>query len=413
MTHLRPANHAQPGHPDLFRESNCETHCALYEACGGSSTAPCGCVWRDPEKRHNCEDCHLICRERDSSSDSFHHHIGDHRSLNDIRLRQLQVTFPGLIPARTRELKASCLLSSDWKWVGVSLKHLLRESETGAVSSLLKKTPAEFRKALCIPRSTKVVAVLNGTDPQLEGFWGMQRETFYECVSALGFDAVTGPTFSITSEYKGDPITPASHNVIMLQRHHQVMGELAQSTDALVIPNVYWRNKSDREKWACWLNETKGVNVIARDFSVTKDTARFRPELDGLLQILEWTNRPMHVLLCGIGISKASSTLQRLADYGCTGSVVMGEPITAAVLAGERIEMRGHTLARFRDPNTGRLQLAYSNLQVVRQYLARSSSSWANRFAPEELSKKRRHSRGRISHGNLDASPSSSQIETD
>jgi hypothetical protein len=260
----------------------------------------------------------------------------------------------------------------DIPWAGVTLKNLLGEAKQGpgTVSTLLKSS-GEIRSALRLSGETRLLAVLNGKDFQLEAFWGMRRKVLYDCLRELGFAGITGPTFSITSEFDADPITPASHNVLMLERHHQVIGELVQCTEATVVPNVYWRTDRERSQWAEWLNANPGISIISRDFSVTKRGRPFHRELEGLMRILEATNRPLHVLLPGVGASKAEPALRRLAEQECTGSIVTGDPILAAINGGNRLVFRDRRSPwRGKDESLGRRKLALANLQAMEEHLA-------------------------------------------
>ena len=369
MPIFTPSNYARPREPNFFGTPKCETKCALYEACGGSSAAPCTCVWKDPEKRHNCEECHLVCRERRDVSDPYHTHLQSGAALADISLRQDSYTFPLLIPTRTRDLKKGIQLRPEW--AGITLKNLLSEGRgKGRVSDLLTSAGA-LKEKLRLSENTKLLAVLNGKDYQLEAFWGMERKDLYRHLSALGFSGVTGPTFSITSEFDMDPITPASHNVLMLRRHHQVVAELQLCTEAAVVPNIYWRNEQDRNRWTEWLNANVEVSIVSRDFSMTRTGLPFDRELQGFLQIIEPVNRRLHVLLLGVAAGNAYTCLRRLAAHGCTASIVTGDPIMTAINGGNRLVARSDgRLLKSHDREVERSDLALSNLHTMVDYLS-------------------------------------------
>jgi len=366
------------GSPNFFRESACQS-CALFEDCGGSSTTPCGCAW-DPEsdRYHDCKNCPLICRARKEASSPYHKVMSDGRSLSEVSIVQDQFSgrgeetprapFPLLIPFQTAELTEGTRLPLGW--AGVRLSELVNKgSGEGSPSRLL--TSENIREELRVSPDTKVLALLNGKDDRLAALWGMDRSELYDKAEGHGIDAITGPTFSVSSEREGDPRTPAAQNVIMQKRHHQVLGEIAVQTTAVPIPNLYWRGRRDREKWAKWLAENQ-VQVVYRDFTMTTQKENFRPELAGLIEILRRVDRPMHVL-AGVGMSKAEWTIRRLGEEGHTCSIITSDPIYTSVVGGERVTRESGDIEKT-ESDAPPPTLARENLEVAEAYLQNIAS---------------------------------------
>ncbi|HEX6749279.1 MAG TPA: hypothetical protein VF092_18420 [Longimicrobium sp.] len=220
-----------------------------------------------------------------------------------------------------------------------------------------------------IADGTRILAVLNGRDGLLEGFWGMQRRAFFARLVLGGFSAVTGPTFSITSEER----KPGSHNVCMLLRHHRVIEEIA-STELAAIPNIYWRSTDDAGRWTEWLEANPNVRVVSRDFSRTKDKRAFGSEMAGLLAILNSVSRPFHVVLVGVGPRKARDAMVEVGATGHTCSVVTAYPVLVAIKQGREIVRRGKTgFEAVYSPERSRLDLAVRNIQTMEQYLCENA----------------------------------------
>ena len=190
---------------------------------------------------------------------------------------------------------------------------------------------------------------------------------FYEALEACEFAAATGATFSINS----DPAeAPASHNVCMLLRHHQVMHEL-EATRLTAIPNLYWRDYRDRRRWAEWLSEQMDVSLISRDFSRTKAaTMPFLRELAGFIEIIRQSGRCFHVFLVGVGSRKAEIALRHLDRVGCTASVVTAFPVMEALICGRELRPRGaQRPEEFKNDAASRTEMALRNLEVMEQFL--------------------------------------------
>jgi hypothetical protein len=349
-----------------------EVNCPLYEDCGCGSTAPCGCIRVDPERRYQCGDCSIICLERRQppygrdAERAANTIIREGESLARVRTGPSAAPeFPVLIPTRTNELPTTHRL--DLAWVAMDLKQLLRLSSDGSVRSRIAKyDPDRLRGMLRVQPQTQVVAALNGADHLLEGFWSMPRREFYEDAVRANLSWFTGPTFSVVQEGSE---TPASHNIAMLRRHHRVVKEIG-GTALSVAPNLYWRDRRGRNRWVEWLCENRQLEVISRDFSRSKASGPFRDHLKGLVDIVRRVDRPLHVLLVGIGPTNGGTAIRRLAEVGATCSIVTAHPIASAVYGGHRLrETPSGDLIRVPGRDISRMDLIGPNLTAMEDHL--------------------------------------------
>lgn len=354
-------------------EQSCPTECIAWDVCGGAETAPCGCVWTEPERRHQCRACHLVCRERNVDPrpgelpDSFRSQISAGRSLDDLTVSQPSDLshFPIFIPTRTNALPRGTRLPL--KWAAVSARTLFTKHTSGPVEAKTYFTSPERARAYTrVDADTQLLAVLNAQDFTLEGFWGTRRSVFYKTLQHCGFAAATGPTFSIITDPNE---APAAHNVCMLLRHHQVVHEL-EATNLIAIPNLYWRDYRDRWQWGAWLAEQENVHFISRDFSRTRDRSTFLHELAGLIEIIKLSGKTFHVFLVGVGSQKAGMTLLHLDSVGCTASVVTGSPIIKAMFGGCELKPRGAMPPDVvKNKTLPRKEIALRNLEIMEQFV--------------------------------------------
>jgi hypothetical protein len=276
--------------------------------------------------------------------------------------------FPLLIPFQTADLPQGTRLPI--RWAGVQLSELVNKGSGGGSPTRILASE-NIREELRVSPETQILALLNGKDDRLAALWGMDRSELYDEADQDGFKAITGPTFSVSSEREGDPRTPAAQNVIMQKRHHKVLAEIGAQTTATPIPNLYWRGQRDRERWAEWLDENQ-VQVVYRDFTMTTQKENFRPELAGLIEILGWVGRPMHVL-AGVGMNKAEWTIRRLGQEGHTCSIITSGPIYTSVIGGKRMVREGGDIVKT-ESDAPRPTLGEENLEVAEAHLQNIAS---------------------------------------
>lgn len=347
----------------MFQQS-CAQFCEMYDACEGSASAPCGCSREPPERRYECESCYVLCRERRAPGFRVEQQLLEGIDLGELQINQAPShQFPTFIPLSTHESVSMLPLA----WAGVDARSLLNKAKKKPVrpkSYLCGDSPIEGH--LSLAESANLIAVLNGQDWLLEGFWGMKREDLWESLARYRFAAVTGPTFSITREGKG---FPASHNVFMQRRHHKVMQEV-QEHGLFAIPNIYWRDEDDIRRWQDWLVTQANVQVVTRDFSRTKRNPSFQRELSEFIKLLAGLKRPLHVLLVGVGPVNGLTALRELSYVGCTASIISSYPIREAVTKGRELSLStSGALSAEQNLSVPREQLIVKNIQAVEGYL--------------------------------------------
>lgn len=312
----------------------CVTHCELFAACGGRpKSAPCACAWPSSSgKRHKCESCPIICRERRKPGPDglgfeldFTAHVNAGSMLEQVTVHQASTTqFPLFIPTNTQHLKNIRL---PLRWAAADIKTLLNVKNLKAYFATHQSTQEYLR----VGPDCKLIAVLNGKDSSLEKFWALERRVVLKQLRSSGFSVGTGATFSVNDVIAKKTSMPHSHNVTMLMRHHRVMQEI-QAADMETIPNLYWIDGDRREmqQWAEWLMINAGIHTITRDFSSTRDTQTVMSKLYELITLLNTVGRSFHVLIVGTGCHTAPLALRALAEAGHSGSIITAAPVHAA-----------------------------------------------------------------------------------
>lgn len=358
--------------PSLFQVT-CPS-CQLWESCGGAISAPCQCIWAD-ERRHQCATCKVICRERyvvleGGRVDTLASRMLDVTSLDELYLEQHldDLLFPVFIPDQTYNLPADVRLNCEW--VAIGLKQLISQRiDVPAQPHSWLTSFSLVRRRARVSKNSRLLAVFNAADDLLESFWGMERTEFYSALIASEFDGVTGPTFSINkyaSEGKRTRI-PDSHSVMMLSRHHRVMAELGERF-RLPIPNIYWRNDKDLEKWREWLKRNEKISCIYHDFSATKGND-YEQFLCSLLDLLCGVGRPLHLLVTGIGCARAATVIKQFSGVGCRVSVISADPIIKG-MKNKGMIYRGEECPDVVPmPESKLSEIAVANVHVMEQHL--------------------------------------------
>lgn len=377
----RPSNYTAERQRGLW-ESECPS-CRLYDDCGGASTAPCTCIWSG-EKRHRCETCNVVCRQRYSAAssgvdDTFSAHVVSGLSLNDLQIEQrLEVDFPLLIPVQTNNLPSHVTIHSDW--IGIDLRYVVTQHEKAPIYPRTHLTSAESAREFARGQEgCNLLAILNGTDRLLESFWNSDRVAICKALKVGGFMAATGPTFSVYKRTNPEDelesrLIPETHSVTMLRRHHRAVQEIAE-TGIASIPNLYWRDERDRACWSDWLKANPSVKTVSRDLSGTKRGVEYRRQLRHLADLISTVERPLHVLLQGIGRAKGADALAKLAAAGATCSLCTSDPVLKA-LKGKAFSYREEAPPVIEDRNSATTPtLALNNIEVMQQHLKAVAST--------------------------------------
>ena len=362
-----------PHSPSLFQGA-CSS-CPAEDVCGGDPSSPCGCL-RTGAAKHRCQDCPLVCREgtedpAQSYDDEFRIRLREGISLDQLSLSQPAPpeTPPLLIPLRTRNLTEAD--GARLTYAATNLEGLLSLSSNGSRVRLRKRltgTSSALRRSLKVSDSARILAVLNGKDEVLEGMWPFSaRSRLVSALSAMSVLGVTGPTYSV---YELDP---ASHRTYMAMRHHKMVQEI-DSAGLLPIPNLYWREGDERDiaLWGDFLNANPQIRWITRDFSRDKHAATFDVHLDGLVRVLRRAGREFHVFAL-TGPVFGNKAVRRLAEVGCTCSIVTARPVLAGLKGRALIERGGRVEERILSGTLSGSSLAVENLSRVENLLLKTA----------------------------------------
>lgn len=362
----------------LFGElytKECTAQCEAFAACGGrQESAPCGCTWpASSGKRHKCEECSLVCRERQKAGPDgsglqpdFVAHVNAGSLLEQVTLRQdSTLQFPLFIPTNTQHLKGMQL---SLRWAAADIKTLLNVRNLKPYFATREST----QKYLRVGPDCNLIAVLNGKDSSLENFWAMERRTILKQLQSSGFSVGTGATYSVNDSTEDGTPMPYSHNATMLMRHHRIMRE-TQAAGMETVPNLYWIDGDQREiqHWAEWLMLNTGVCTLTRDFSSTRDTPTVMSKLYELITLLNTVGRSFHVLIVGTGCHTAPLVLKALAEAGHSGSIITAAPIHAACKnVMYRLDNAGRIIDEKRPDTTMPFpELMWHNMEIFEQAL--------------------------------------------
>ena len=355
--------------PTLF-ETGCYS-CPAGDVCPGDVSSPCGCVRRGAA-RFECDSCHVLCRLRGilrglERDEDFVRRLTEGMWFDDLAVEQRadDLELPLLVPLRTRSMGRTDVAC--FSAVGFDLQDLVtNRSKRGTVSETRATTGVRLRDHVGASKGVPLLAVLNGDDDRLEGFWGMDRPAFLQSLKAQGVVAVTGPTFSVYDD------EPASHRTLMMMRHIKVLDEIGRA-GLVAIPNLYWRGEYDIKAWAAWLRVNATVRFVSRDFSRTKKKA-FRAQFANLRWLLRLVGRPVHVVLVGVGAGRAVQALSQLEKDGHSVTVATASPIVMA-RRGVRLVVEGGKMKERKDTSADPDDLAFDNIDTFRQRLRVASRS--------------------------------------
>jgi hypothetical protein len=351
----------------LLWHAQCERGCPAFQDCGGSDTAPCGCH-RHGAARYACHTCSINCRDRRPSpgaefADFAEANLEDGLPLRELRIRVSAASLPVFVPLRMAELPLGHRI--DVSVVAAGLRDLFSRHRVAAVRpSRYLQSADELWQHLRVPSQAVVIGVLNGHDNALESFWHSDRREHYAAYQATSLRLLTGPTYSINAE---SPSNPAYNNVTMARRHNRVVQEL-HDAGRVAVPNLYWRNDADRHRWVEFLRSAD-IEMVSRDFSRTKQWPPFQEHLAGLIEIVRLVDRPLHVIVTGIGVGKAHHVMKELNGVSASCTVVSADPIMEAMNGKALISNGADGFRSVTRPRSSKLELASANLSVFQDHL--------------------------------------------
>ncbi|RZK24948.1 MAG: hypothetical protein EOO63_16720 [Hymenobacter sp.] len=244
--------------------------------------------------------------------------------------QQVHEPFPLFIPLRTADfpLKEGVL---PLRWAAVDATHVKERLLTGPIAAPKFATPQAVRAFLRVADTCRLLAVLNAQDKILERLWALpDRIGRFQQLKDYGFELSTGASFSVVERTTEDTLVPRFHNLVMQRRHQRLLSEIQQAgLDA--VPNLYWLDEREADRWVEWLGQNPTVRYVSREFTRTRQGDSVKAIVESLLRLLGRTTRTYHVFLVGLGPATAAYALQRLAIEGHTGTIITSDPIMQAV----------------------------------------------------------------------------------
>lgn len=315
----------------------------------------CACLCVGQAEVHTGTECSHICREPSATYGSVEQHIEETTSLGELRiapeLPRLQ-RLPAWLPLRTHEAKRRVALV---RAAAVELRFL---------RSSIRNPARMLRRGL--PEGTTLLAILNANDKRLEQLWraGVDaRAEMFRQLREVGFVACTGPTFSIVHDQTE---RLPFHNEISLRRHHRILQEIADA-GLVPIPNLYTTGRRSTTQIVAWLNDHPQVELVSRDFSMTRTPRSFATEYQGLRELLSQVVRSRQVLLPGVSLKRAEFAIRDLAELGHSVSIVTGDPVLKAI-HGIRLSVDANGLVTATKSIESRTELIAGNIDAALRY---------------------------------------------
>lgn len=312
----------------------CQQHCFAFAKCGGGyATAPCQCAWKTSSPSYrNCGACYLICLQRTVSVrgrlvDSARQQYVAGLDWQDVALSQhIEGDFPLFIPVRTADFPAGGGLLP-LRWAAADGTQIIERILAGRTAAPKFASPARLRAYLRVVDDCRLLAIMNTQDKLLERFWAMRdRVGKFQRLASYGFELSTGATFSVTEDTTENTPVPRFHNLVMQRRHLRVVSEIQQA-GLTSVPNLYWLDEREEQRWITWLICNPTVRYVSRDFTRTRQGTAFEERLAALIKLLNQAGRSFHVFLVGPGPAVAAKALNCLATSGHTGTIITSDPI--------------------------------------------------------------------------------------
>lgn len=280
----------------------------------------------------NCKECYLICLQRNVAArnrpmDDARQQYKAGLDWQDLSLSQ-QITedFPLFIPVRTADFPNEGGVLP-LRWAAADATQVIERLLAGRTATPKFSSPDLVRAYLRVADNCRLLAIMNAQDKLLERFWAMRdRIGKFQRLASYGFELSTGATFSVTEDTtEGTPV-PRFHNLVMQRRHLRVVSEIQQA-GLTSVPNLYWLDDREEQRWIAWFIRNHTVRYVSRDFTRTRQGAAFEEKLTALVRMLDQVGRSFHVFLVGPGPAVAAKALRFLAAHGHTSTVITSDPI--------------------------------------------------------------------------------------
>jgi hypothetical protein len=321
-----------------LNDTFCQQHCFAFAKCGGGyATAPCQCAWKmsSPSYR-NCGACYLVCLQREVAArnrpvDNARQQYIAGLDWQDLALSQhIEEDFPLFIPVRTADFPVGGGLLP-LRWAAADGTQVIERILAGRTTAPKFASPNHVRTYLRVTDECRLLAIMNTQDKLLERFWAMRdRVGKFQRLATYGFELSTGATFSVTEDTTENTPVPRFHNLVMQRRHLRVVKEIQQA-GLTSVPNLYWLDEREKQKWITWFTRNPTVRYVSRDFTRTRQGTAFEERLTALIRMLNQVGRPFHIFLVGPGPAVAARALSYLAAYGHTGTIITSDPILQGI----------------------------------------------------------------------------------
>lgn len=362
-----------------LNDAFCQQHCFAFAKCGGGyGTAPCQCAWKmsSPSYRQ-CNECYLVCLQRKVAArnrpiDDARNQYKAGLDWQDVALSQRSAEdFPLFIPVRTADFPdGEGVLPL--RWAAADATQIIQRLLAGRTATPKFAGPQHVRAYLRVAADCRLLAVMNAQDKLLERFWAMRdRIGQFQRLASYGFELSTGATFSVIEDTtEGTPV-PRFHNLVMQRRHLRVVSEIQQAGLA-AVPNLYWFDDREEQKWITWFTRNPTVRYVSRDFTRTRQGAALEEKLTTLAGLLDRVGRSFHVFLVGPGPAIAAQALRFLATHGHTGTVITSDPI----LQGMKGKLYGPDFRAVPAPAKSKPDVVLENIDLFETHLLNAVANY-------------------------------------
>jgi hypothetical protein len=208
-------------------------------------------------------------------------------------------------------------------WVAIRLRDWRRRTEGS--------TAKDLHEALNLDQSIKILLLLFDTDYALDVRLWPHRHRFLDSLERWRPDAIAGPDYSVWRDW---PLLEREYSIVKSLRF---LG-LAQERGIPAIPNVFWGDDSQMDRWSCWLNNNSAVELITMDLQCLPRSMepRFVAELTDFHYRLE---RPPALLVAGVareGLIRGIQSVWSICSFTANTFIQPLKRRATARLAGGR-----------------------------------------------------------------------------
>ncbi len=254
-----------------------------------------------------------------------------------------ELILPEYIPTIPKGGGRQILQDSSLPFIAVSLGDI--------VSKKMHVFPISLRERFGIPIVTKVILLAYGKDNLIESIWP-DRGKFYEQITRLGFDLVTGINYSVWHEQ------PHGERLINIKRSLVTFSEM-QKRGIPSVPHMYWSGQRDLERWAEWLNENPQIGIVATDLQTERVHKAWELSIDELGKyFVPLLDHSVHFLVTGASATDRQDQLRSLFNDRVT---ITNKFVAIKSLSHQRLYLNNGLMSG-RYERTNRASLFTTNL---------------------------------------------------